>query len=324
MHPDVFAAAAVIGERADSCTTEWIHDRQQTNEIEIWAKKHLRVDDVVVLEASGNSFEVAGALGQLGYTVLILESKQAGKLQENYCNDDKSSAVKLAKIYLTGMAKIVWQPDAKTRLNREVFFKHRNTVKDCTKHRNRIRSYLSDHRVRLPRGTTLSKKSGLDKALSMRTWDALEKELLTHMFEELWFCETQRKKMKKLMAMEVARNDAMRPLLRILGVNMITAFGLVAMIGDINRFITPKKLVGYLGVAPRKKQSGNNKEGVKGGIGNGAEEIFELCWCKGPSLRSSTATTHFIHLDGAFSNVIATMSLSVLSPEKWQLASGTS
>lgn len=269
MHPDVFAAAAVIGERADSCMNEWVHDRQSTSELESWAKKHLRRDDIVVLEASGNSFEVAHVLGELGYTTLVLESQQAGKLQDNYCNDDKSSAVKLAKIYLTGMAKVVWQPDPKTRLNREVFFKHRNAVKDCTKHRNRIRSYLSDHCVRLPRGTSLTAPSGLQKALSLRTWDALEIELLSTMFEELWFCEKQRKKMKKIMAMEVANNDKMRPLLRILGVNLITAFGLVAIIGDINRFSNPKKLVGYFGVAPRKKQSGNNKEGIKGGIGNG-------------------------------------------------------
>ena len=268
MHPDVFTAAAITGARADTCTTEWVHDRQSTNALQAWAKKHLIKSDVIVLEASGNSFEIAHILGQMGHTVLVLESQQAGKLRENYCNDDKSSAVKLARIYLTGMAKIVWQPDPQTRLQRDVFFKHRNAVKDCTMHRNRIKSYLSDHCVRLPKPCPLTQQKSLNTALKMRQWSVLEKELLTNMFEELWFCEQQRKRTRKLMAVEVANNPHMRALLRILGINFISAFALVAMIGDINRFMTPKKLVGYLGLSPRKTQSGNNKDGHTGGIGN--------------------------------------------------------
>jgi hypothetical protein len=39
--------------------------------------------------------------------------------------------VKLAKVYRSGLAKEVWQPDAKTREYREVFFAHRNAVKDA-------------------------------------------------------------------------------------------------------------------------------------------------------------------------------------------------
>lgn len=55
--------------------------------------------------------------------------------------------------------KIVWQPDEKTREMREVFFAHRAAVKDCTRLRNRIRTFLTEHCIRLPKGTQLTQQS---------------------------------------------------------------------------------------------------------------------------------------------------------------------
>ncbi len=57
---------------------------------------------------------------------MVLESAQAGKIRDIFCNDDRHSAVKLAKVYRSGLAKEVRQPDTKTREYREVFFAHRN------------------------------------------------------------------------------------------------------------------------------------------------------------------------------------------------------
>ena len=40
------------------------------------------------------------------------------------------------------------------------------------------------------------------------------------------------------------------------GINIIVAAGLVAAIGDIRRFSSPQKLVSYVGLNPRVRQSG--------------------------------------------------------------------
>ena len=111
----------------------------------------------------------------LGYDCLVLESAQAAKVKENFCNDDRHSAIKLGRVYLSGLAKIVSQPDAQTREMREVFFAHRAAVKDGTRLRNRIRSFLNEHCVRLPKGTLLTRQTGLPKALSVHAWTALQK-----------------------------------------------------------------------------------------------------------------------------------------------------
>ena len=93
MHPDVFAAAALRGEQAIEAVVEWVQDRQPTAGLEAWAKRHLRDGDVVVLEASGNSFAVAARLHAGGHQAIVLESAQASRVKENFCNDDRQREV---------------------------------------------------------------------------------------------------------------------------------------------------------------------------------------------------------------------------------------
>ncbi len=267
MHPDVFAAAALSGGGATPHRVEWVQDRQETAGLEAWAKRHLRADDVVVLEASGNSFEIAARLHAGGHTALVLESAQAGKIRDNFCNDDRHSAVKLARIYLSGLAKVVWQPDAKTREYREVFFAHRNAVKDATRGRNRIHSFLNEHCVRLKRGVRLTEPSGAATALAAKAWTPLQAELLAQKFTQLREVEARRKQLEKIMARELATNARWASLWRLMGIRHRVAFALMAMVGDIHRFPTAKKLVGYFGLAPRKDQSGKDAKGRDLGLG---------------------------------------------------------
>ncbi len=266
MHPDVFAAAALCVD-AKKQNADWVQDRLPTAGLEGWAKKRLRKEDVIVLEASGNSFEVAARLHALGHTAIVLESAQAGKIRDNFCNDDRHSAVKLAKVYRSGLAKEVWQPDARTREHREVFFAHRNAVKDATRCRNRIRSFLNEHCVRLKPGVRLSEPAGEATAKAAKAWTALQNELLGEAFEQLRQAETRRKKLERLMVKELVANPRWASLWRLMGIRHRVAFALMAMVGDAHRFATAKKLVGYLGLAPRKTQSGNDKKGHDGGVG---------------------------------------------------------
>lgn len=265
MHPDVFSAAALVG--AEEGIIEWMHDRQPTAGLESWAKKHLKKEDIIVLEASGNSFEVAGRLHAIGCTAIVLESAQAGKIRDNFCNDDRHSAVKLARVYRSGLAKEVWQPDAKTREYREVHFTHRNAVKDATRARNRIHSYLNEYCVRLAKGTRLTEPSGEKIALASKPWTPLQAELLSQKFALLREAEKRRKQLERLMVLELAAQPKWAQLWRLMGIRHRVAFALMAMIGDINRFPTAKKLAGYFGLSPRKEQSGEDARGRERGLG---------------------------------------------------------
>jgi transposase len=267
LHPDVFSAAAVEEGKAGDPRVEWVHDRQEVPCLEKWAKKHLRDGDIVVMEASANTFETASRLHACGVTAVVLESAQAGKIRDNFCNDDKHSAIKLARIYLSGLAKTVWQPDQRTREMREVFFSHRNAVKDATRARNRIRSFLNEYCVRLKPKTALTKPEGKKAALAAREWTPLQAELIAQLFTQLTQAEQRRKSLEKTMVLALMEAPQWARLWRLMGVRHRVAFALMAMIGDIHRFPTAKKLTGYFGLAPGKDQSGNDRDGSQKGVG---------------------------------------------------------
>ena len=54
--------------------------------------------------------------------------------------------------------------------------------------------------------------------------------------------------------------------LKVLGVGLINAFALLAVIGDVRRFQRPEKLVAYIGLNPGQRQSGTGKN-IKLGVG---------------------------------------------------------
>ena len=55
----------------------------------------------------------------------------------------------------------------------------------------------------------------------------------------------------KEIAGDALDDSAIARLLTITGINLTVAAGIVAAIGDINRFSSPQKLVSYFGINPR-------------------------------------------------------------------------
>src|ERR1700677_3698753 len=86
-----------------------------------WAQKHATAQDLFVLEASGNRFQVVRILAAVDRRALGLESGQMGKLKEAHANHDKISAVRVGQAYRAGPAKVVWVPDRKTQERRDWF-----------------------------------------------------------------------------------------------------------------------------------------------------------------------------------------------------------
>jgi len=256
MHPDIFSAAVLKGGDPATAKLEHLWDRLPTAGLVHWARKNARPADVLVMEASGNSFEMAERLRRAGFRAIVLESQRAGQIRDAYCNNDKSSAVKLARIYLTGLAREVWQADPCARTRRELLHAHRKCVCTSTRVRNRLKSFLSDHGVRLPKGFRLNTDKAYRRLEQLHCWEPIQSTLLRQMVEELHSAEARRKELRAAMAREVLTDPVMLKLVRLMGIRHIVAFALVAIIGDINRFPTHKKLVAYLGLSPSINDSG--------------------------------------------------------------------
>jgi len=260
LHPDVFSAAALAGCDAATAQVEQSWERRPTAELETWARG-LRPGDVVVLEAGGNTFTGCERLQAAGVKVVVLESQRAGQIRTSYCANDRLDAVKLARIYLSGLARTVWRPDAQTRERREVLHCYRTAVVTATRTRNRLKSFLSDHHVRLKKGTRLTLQTGAQTVHASAAWTARQKLLLEEMLGELQTAEARRHRLVALMAQEVAGDRQLLQLMRLLGVRHIIAYAIAAVVGTIERFANAKKLVAYLGLTPSVETSGDTIRG---------------------------------------------------------------
>src|SRR5213082_4023039 len=256
-HPDSFTAALLRGPTPAAAITEKVFNKIPIQQLPGWAQKHTTAEDLFVLEASGNSFEVVRTLGAIGRKAKVLESCHLGKLKEAHANNDKISAVRIGKAYLAGTAKTVWVPDTRTQERRDWFHAHRKATKRTTQIRARLRSYLSDNGVRLKRHTHLTKPAEAEEHIRKASqWSARQWQVLEGMLMELRHAEEQRKHWRSLIAQEVLSDPQLLSIVRLCGVREMVAFALGALVGDIHRFAEPKKLVKYIGLNPAFDDSG--------------------------------------------------------------------
>src|SRR5260221_8799367 len=259
-HPDTFTAALLRGPTPAAAVTEKMFNKVPMSQLQSWAKKHATAQDLFVLEASGNSFQVVRSLAAIDRKALVLESCQMGKLKEAHANNDKISAVRIGKAYLAGTAKEVWVPDPKTQEWRDWFHAHRKAVKRTTQMRNRILSYLSDYDVRLEPGIDLAQGEAAEEQIRQaRTWSPRQRQVLEGMLMELRHAQARREHWRSLIAQEVLADPLLLSMVRLCGVRDQVAFALGAIIGDIHRFADPRKLVKYFGLNPAFDDSGEGQ-----------------------------------------------------------------
>lgn len=259
LHPDLFSAAALSGR--DAATAQVVQNWDgQTADLAQWGS-HLQAGDVVVLEATGNAFDAVARLRGCGVQAVVLETQRAGQIRSSYCTNDRTDAVKLGRIYLSGLARMVWEPDARTGERREVLHQYLKAVSDATRGRNRLKNFLSGHGLRVPCGTRLTQSSGRARVLALAHWTPGQQMLVNLMLDQLAGAEQRRRALSALMAQEVTNDPSLLRLLRLLGVRHIIAFAVGAVVGEVTRFANPKKLVAYLGLTPRVQTSGTDTRG---------------------------------------------------------------
>jgi transposase len=258
VHPDTFAAAILSGRDPLKARVAHSVTRQPLEALCAWASRHTTGEDVLLIEASANTFTVASRLQAIGRQVIVLESHRAGQIAKSYLANDKLDAAKIARIYLSGLAIEVWQPDAATRQRRELLSTYQRCVKDSTRAQQHLRSFLNEYAVRLPKGFRLCRPEALSRLLTLAEWSPRQKLLLQEMHGGLIATRERRGRLRRLMALEIEEQPDFLRLYKLAGLNLITTYALVAVIGDISRFAHSKNLVSYLGLNPSVIESGES------------------------------------------------------------------
>ena len=253
------------------------HTKQSCADWEKWLRRHiLPINGIVAMEAGNNSFELVSIANRLGIQSVVLDSYMVGRLAKNLCKNDKKDAVKIARVYFSGLADEVWQPDEMTRIRREILSGYLRAVRDSTRYINRTKSYLSAHKIRLGKGMHLRKESTRKFIFSSYKWTSEQRFQLTRLIADYDAARQSKDEYLKHIGETVLINPLMRQLMRLCGIRLIAAYTIISAVGDINRFDNPKKLVAYLGIAPGIKQSGSvsRNKGVRYGGRSSAKSIM--------------------------------------------------
>jgi transposase len=265
-HPDTFTAAVFRGSTPHDARKLSCHEDMSLDKLLGWAGQEFGGEDLFVMEAGSNSFEVCDRLRQLGLRAVVLESCHVGRHAKSHSDNDRMAAARIARVYLAGDAPCVWVPDEKTRERRELLHAYGMAVRDHTAAGNSLKGYLNQSGVRLG-------KRGADSTataawiLRQHDWSPMQRLVLAEHFANLRHHKERRQRLTRLIGSEVCSEPLMLRCMKLLGIGMINAFALLAVIGDIRRFEHPGKLVSYIGLNPGRLRSGKGKD-IKLGVGN--------------------------------------------------------
>lgn len=264
-HPDTFTVAVFIGQTPHDARKIESRENLTMEALMRWASECLTPQDIIVMEAGSNSFEMVKRLGKLGLRACVLESCHVGRHAKTYADNDKMAAARIALVYLAGNAPCVWVPDEKSRERRELLHAYHKAVIAHTAAGNSLKGYLNTHGIRLGKRNPEQKSTVLWVA-KQREWSALQTGILEEHFNALKTGKERRQRLYRLIAIEMAGEAQMLRCMRVFGVGIVNAFALLAGIGDIHRFHSPQKLVAYIGLNPGRRQSGTGKD-IRLGIG---------------------------------------------------------
>jgi transposase len=217
--------------------------------------RNLTNEDEVVVEATGNAMAVVRVLTPYVARVIVANPLQVKAIAHARIKTDKIDAGVLASLRAADFLPEVWLPDVETERMRRLVARRNQVVRHRTRVKNEVHAILHAHLVPPCPHADLFGRLGrlwLDgQPLPDDERAAIARHLreLDRLGEDLGALDTD-------VAQAAIDDPAVKRLLTITGVNLTVAAGLVAAIGDVRRFADPQKLVSYVGLNPRVRQSG--------------------------------------------------------------------
>jgi transposase len=222
--------------------------------LELFARS-LGRDDRVVLEVTGNAWEIARIIEPHVARVIVVSPSDTG-IRQARAKTDRLDARTLAKLLAAGSLDSVWMPDERTRVMRRRLSRRSQLIAARTRAKNEIHAILMRRLKGRPEASDLFGKKG-------RAWLAElelpieERETLDSGLRQIDFLDEEVALVERTVAHDALNWPDARRLMTVPGVNLIVAVTFLATIGDIHRFPDRRKLVAYLGLDPKVRQSGD-------------------------------------------------------------------
>jgi transposase len=210
--------------------------------------------DRVALEVTSGCFEVARLLEPRVQRVVVVSPDDTG-IASARAKTDKLDARALARLLWKGELEAVWMPDDRCRVLRRRLARREQLMRARTRAKNEIHASLQRRLQEKPPCSDLFGVRGRRWLASLEL-PMEERESVDAAMRHIEFLDAELAVVEKLVAQQTLSWPEIRRLMTVPGVNLIGAASFIAAVGDANRFMTSRKLVAYLGLDPRVKQSG--------------------------------------------------------------------
>jgi transposase len=211
--------------------------------------------DRVALEVTGSCWEVARILEPHVNRVVVVSPDDTG-IASARAKTDKLDARALARLLWGGELEAVWMPDERCRILRRRLARREQLVHSRSRAKNEIHATLVRRLQPKPPVSDLFGVKGRQWLASLEL-PLEERESLDAAMRHVEFLDVEIAAVEKLIAQQALSWPEIRRLMTVPGVNLICAASFIAAVGNANRFLTSRKLVAYLGLDPRVKQSGD-------------------------------------------------------------------
>jgi transposase len=248
--------------------------------LELFAQS-LVAGDVVALEATAGADKIVSILQAHGLRVVVANTRKLRSITEAKAKTDRLDAKTLARLLVSGLLDEVWTPDERTRTLRRLTNRRERVVRARTRAKNEAHAVLSRNLCERPPVTDAFGKAG-------RRWLAAlqlpidERLTLDGCLRQVDFLDAEVAALDREIAKQALAWPEVLRLMSVPGVNVQTAAAFMASIGDVRRFSSPRKLVSYLGLDPRVRQSGNGpaRHGriSKAGASEARHMLGEVAW----------------------------------------------
>jgi transposase len=212
--------------------------------------------DVVALEATTGADRIVSILQRHGMRVVVANTRKLRSITEAKAKTDRLDARTLARLLMSGLLDEVWTPDERTRTLRRLTNRRERVVRARTRAKNEAHGVLARNLCERPPVTDAFGKAGR-RWLAALALPVDERLTLDGCLRQVDFLDSEIAALDREIAKHALAWPEVLRLMSIPGVNVQTAATFMASIGDIRRFSSPRKLVSYLGLDPRVRQSGS-------------------------------------------------------------------
>jgi transposase len=207
-----------------------------------------------VIESMTGARIVHDTLEQEGWAVEIADAQKVKGLAPLACKTDRIDSMVLAVLSHRDLVPAIWLPDPRVREERELARFRLHLVKHKSALKNRIHSTL----INFGRPRPVTHLFGAEGRRLLERLQVPEpwRGNVTAALELIDDLERQAAEINGRLKEGHADHPYIPLLMSVPGIGWVLAFTIAAEIGEIERFASPRKLVGYTGLCPRVYQSG--------------------------------------------------------------------